>query len=274
MRRIPSEILTEIFLHCTDPEVEPRFPGDFRASHDLLQPLWPMANRRASVATALEPFRDRRRQKRDPGLGREMSLRLQWSGQVPLFISLNSYGQSCFPGIMDILFDVSPRWEAAALILSEADFRFFLESTCTFLIFKKLLIASWELIEWPAADVHQFFEHFPAPEALSFRSDEFNDMTVLPWSQICTWELNEFPADQLLQTLPLLSLGAWVAAGYGSAPNSDFGNVTSPISALTLDDCEAIFMDLVLGSLTAPFLERLIISPSCLSSSTLGSIII
>jgi hypothetical protein len=175
---------------------------------------------------------------------------------------------------MDMLFGVSPQWEAAALILSEVDFRFLLESTCTFLILKKLLIASWEFIEWPATDVCQFFKHFPALEALSLWRDQFNDMTVLPWSRIRTWELNEFLADQPLQTLPLLSLGAQVAAGYGSAPNSDFGNVMSPISALTLDDCEAIFMDLVLGSLTAPFLERLIISPSCLSSSTLGSIII
>ncbi|KAJ7830352.1 hypothetical protein B0H14DRAFT_3872688 [Mycena olivaceomarginata] len=278
VRRIPSEILTEIFLRCTDPEVEPRFPGDFRASYDLLQPIIQVCGRWRTVGLASPRLWNRFEidgdRNEDPGLGREISLRLQRSGQVPLFISLNSYGQSCFPGIMDILFDVSSRWEAAALILSEADFRFLLESTCTFPILKKLLIASWEFIEWPAADVRQFFERFPALEELSLRSDEFNNMTILPWSRIRTWELNEFPADQLLQTLPLLSPGARVAAGYGSAPNSYFGNVTSPISALILDDCEAIFMDLVLGSLTAPFLERLVISPSCLSSSTLGSIIV
>jgi hypothetical protein len=202
-------------------------------------------------------------------LVQETSLQLQRSGQAPLSLSLGSFRHSCPPGVLDILFDVSPRWYDVRLTLSKAHCRILLDSTCTFPILKKLAISCWELLEWSATDVRRFFARFPVLEELGFQSEDFNDLTLLPWSQLRACRMEGFTGDELLRTLPLLLPGARVAAKFGIESDPVPGNVQSPIGVLTLNFCETSFIDAVLSSLTAPSLEELIIFGSVATASTL-----
>ncbi|KAJ7364477.1 hypothetical protein DFH08DRAFT_930390 [Mycena albidolilacea] len=274
VRRVPSDIMSEIFLRCVDPDSS----GNFRSTYAALQPIMQVCGQWRVVALGSPRLWSRIVVDEDGAkegrLVQETSLQLQRSGQAPLSLSLGSFRHSCPPGVLDILFDVSPRWYDVRLTLSKAHCRILLDSTCTFPILKKLAISCWELLEWPATDVRRFFARFPVLEELGYQSGDFSDLTLLPWPQLRACQMESFTGDELLRTLPLLLPGARVAAKFGLESDPVPGNVRSPICALTLNFCETTFIDTVLSSLTAPSLEELTIFGSVATSSTLPSTIL
>lgn len=99
VRRLPNEILTEIFLCCTDPE-PPEWPC---SSYETLLPVMQVCGRWRAAGLAspqLWNFFDicGHRNER-PQLREEICLRLQRSGQMPISISLASCGwqRNCTP---------------------------------------------------------------------------------------------------------------------------------------------------------------------------------
>jgi hypothetical protein len=104
----------------------------------------------------------------DSSIQETSRLQLQWSGQVPLSIVLDSdhYGGYWFDHL-DILFDVSLHWQDVMLDLSDEDlFCHLLASPCAFPLLKKLAIWSPGSMELLIVDASQFFKRFPALEKL------------------------------------------------------------------------------------------------------------
>ncbi|KAJ7811050.1 hypothetical protein B0H14DRAFT_3880239 [Mycena olivaceomarginata] len=153
---------------------------------------------------------------------------------------------------LDILFDVSPRWQDVMLDLSDEDlFRHLLASPgapCAFPLLKKLAVWSPGSMESLGADAFQFFERFPALEELELRSDKFSDLMLLPLCRLHTFTLYRCPPDVLLRSSRSFHWAHVVAFLHNDSLELD----AIPICALTLTSSRQDLLDALLGSLTAP----------------------
>ncbi|KAJ7865628.1 hypothetical protein B0H14DRAFT_2440227 [Mycena olivaceomarginata] len=265
VRRVPSDIIAEIFLRCVDPDLL----GGYRSSSDALEPIMQVCGQWRAVALG-SPRLWNRFVIDEHGIGtedrkliHETSLQLQRSGQAPLSLSLGNYRHSCPPRILDILLDVSPRWHDVRLSLSEEHYRFLFATTCPFPVLKKLSIYSGESVEWPAEVIRQFFDRLPRLEELRLENEHpFSDLSLLPWSRLRIRALKRCKAAELLRVLSLLSPETRVFTQFGGSDADLYpvAKVQSPICALELHLCETMFMGTILDHLTASSLEELVLS--------------
>ncbi|KAJ7679020.1 hypothetical protein DFH06DRAFT_503569 [Mycena polygramma] len=251
VRRLPSDILAEIFSRCVDfsetsgPQTGPmlvQVSGRWRAHALDLPQLWSY-------------FYIPPEEIHDEFYKRQIPLQLQRSRQTPLYISMYTpYGDVT----LNLLLTASARWKDVELSFSSALYRQFFASACNFTTLKKLVLLSWDQLEWPVDGVRHLFERLPALNELQLDTYKPFSHLPFPWSQLRRCTLKQCRPEDLLQVLPLLSPGAHLFGRQSTLrPVRLFTeNIRSPIHGLELDGSMR-FMTTVFSSLTAPALKEL-----------------
>ncbi|KAF7336931.1 F-box domain-containing protein [Mycena venus] len=258
LRRLPSEILLEIFEHCVDPLI----PLDPRCNAPWI--ISQVCSRWRAVALSspllwrhfvLVDWRDGNPQSQ---LRRLSELQLERARHAPLSIRFTLQRTI---DVLELFLAVSAQWEDAALALSPEGFRHFFDHGGKFWALKRLSLSSWE----PIPDTHSvdLRESFPVLQDLKLElyNEDFPRRLLLPWSQLRTCALSDIHSVELLWIASQLSPGSEVSA-FGGA-NIDNVRSTSQtrslIGSLTLTQCGEVFVSDVLDTLVASALEILVV---------------
>ncbi|KAJ6507936.1 hypothetical protein C8R47DRAFT_1100046 [Mycena vitilis] len=263
VRRLPGDVLAEIFSHCVDAGAAVHPPQTRDALRRIVQVS---GNWRAIAVGSPHLWRHLfipQAQIDDGTFKRRIPLQLQQSRQAPVHILMYAAETQNNQAdvALNLLLPASARWEELALSLRTPHYRQLLASTCDFPALKKLTILSWDTLEWHNDDVLHFFGCLPVLEELEL--DTLHSFTHLPfpWSQLRRCVLKRCHPADLLRILPLLSPGAHLSGVQSGMPPEEAppGNVRSTVHALKLhgytDSCTT-----VLNSLTAPALKELELS--------------
>jgi hypothetical protein len=169
MRRIPSDVLVEIFLRCLDPSAPlgPPYRGG------TLESIVQVCGRWRTIAMESPQlwrhFVIRGNPSNFAPLTREIRLQLGRSRQIPICITLYTrepYEDTYPTDILDLFLRVSARWQDIRLSLSHAHYMHLFASTCDFPVLKRLTLICRDQLDWSAGDVVHFFSALPALEEL------------------------------------------------------------------------------------------------------------
>ncbi|KAJ7364294.1 hypothetical protein DFH08DRAFT_270719, partial [Mycena albidolilacea] len=261
MRRIPSDVLVEIFLRCLDPNAPlgPPYRGG------TLESIVQVCGRWRTIAMESPQLWRHFDIQGNPSnfapLTRKIRLQLGRSRQIPICITLDTREcEDTYPtDILDLFLRVSARWQDIRLSLSPAHYMHLFASTCDFPVLKRLALICWDQLDWSAGDVIHFFSALPALE----------ELLEFPWAWLRKCTLTRCDEDMILRILPLLAPDAHFSSMVFGPARISIGNVQSPIGALALDSCYkepvAVFC-----SLTAPSLKELAITTYIESPSQLA----
>ncbi|KAJ7094299.1 hypothetical protein C8R44DRAFT_814186 [Mycena epipterygia] len=256
MRRLPSEILSEIFGHSSDP------PTSFDPRNSMPWRIIQVCSRWRDVALAspllwcrfsLRGYRSRGLD--DTGISREISLQLQRSSQAPLSIYMEDQYNA-----LDLFLAASTRWQDVTLFLNLQQYQHLFASGADFPILKKLSITTSQSLHWSATDVARFFDSLPALEELALNAGciEMPSYLPLPWARLrkCTFTVCQ--ASDILRFLSFVSPGTDVYITVLRTNGIELpSHVSSPMRSLTID--YSMYLSAFLSYLTAPLLEELVI---------------
>ncbi|KAJ7301661.1 hypothetical protein DFH08DRAFT_906622 [Mycena albidolilacea] len=265
LRRLPSEILLEIFEHCRLDHLTFLTAGPHR---NMLWIISQVCSRWRTVAL------------NSPMLWRRFVLR-DWLSNIHhhdlMRLSAMQLARArCVPLSLDLTFDdlvvdtlalflaVSAQWEDVELILCPRGFRHFFNHSGTFAALKRLTMSSWN----PLPDTHDvdWRESFTALEHLTLKlfNEPFPRRLLLPWAQLRTCALKNVDSFEVLWIASQLSPGTAVSTfeGMDIANGGDVRSTSqtrSLISSLTLTKCGEAFVSNLLNSLVAPAIETLVL---------------
>ncbi|KAJ6512797.1 hypothetical protein C8R45DRAFT_961420 [Mycena sanguinolenta] len=259
-RRLPNEILLEIFEHCVDPlaPLDPRYNMSWIISQ--VCSLWRIL---ALNSPLLWRYFILENQRHINDVDEKHSYFRRWSAtqlgrarHIPLSIRLKLERTV---DILELLLESSAQWGEAALSISPEGFTHFFGHGGKFLLLKSLTLRSWRSIP---NTVHDLRESFPALEdlRLALSNEAFPRSLLLPWARLRTCALEDVDSIEFSWIASQLSTGAKISVLYGA--NND--NRSTPqtqtlINSLTLSDCGRHFISAILDSLVAPALEKLVI---------------
>ncbi|KAF7374485.1 F-box domain-containing protein [Mycena sanguinolenta] len=259
-RRLPNEILLEIFGHCVDPlaPLDPRYNMSWIISQ--VCSLWRIL---ALNSPQLWRYFILENQRHINDIDEKHCYFRRWSAiqlgrarHIPLFIHLKLERTV---DILKLLLESSAQWGEAALSISPEGFTHFFGHGGEFLALKSLTLRSWRPI--PRA-VHDLRESFPVLEdlRLALSNEALPRSLLLPWAQLRRCALEDVDSIEFSWIASQLSSGAQISVLYGANnDNRSTPQTKTPINSLTLSECGRHFISALLNSLVAPTLETLII---------------
>ncbi|KAJ7707313.1 hypothetical protein B0H17DRAFT_1032367 [Mycena rosella] len=258
IRRLPSEILSEIFSRCSR-----KWDGCKPRIFATVCSRW----RDVALATPrlwCNVWVDREEVK-PQSLSFLLSLQLERSGQVPLSVVFSD--PFIAPCILESLIAVSHRWESVDLVLTGPQRELIHSSNCHFPILKRLILQT------PSLELGNLSRPLPLLEELSldgryFSDDNFELIEPLlippqfPWTGFTKCSLVQCTAADVLNILraspPMedLSLGHC----YGpSERDQEPIPTTSNIRSLNIRSCNAAFTREFFPCFSAPNLQELLV---------------
>ncbi|KAJ7196808.1 hypothetical protein GGX14DRAFT_671962 [Mycena pura] len=261
VRRIPRDILGEIFSHYLDASAYPPSRLPTRLLHLVgVCDRW----RTISLASPLlwrhvHLGADAWKLSDVSGKMQQISLQLQRSAPVALSIGLAVMaGSRLLNSILDLLLTESRRWQNLFLRMHPSDFKLLATSGAEFPILEKL---DMEFRESVAGHAALFFRSLPALVDLTLTAHRTSipDGLDFIWAQLRTCTLIGCWMDDILRILPLFSAVARVCVT-DCFPCADVHptSVHTVVSDLSLW-CYQEVTDTLLDTLTAPCLKRLVI---------------
>ncbi|KAK7006095.1 F-box domain-containing protein [Favolaschia claudopus] len=253
LRRIPNELLVEIFELCIDPD----------------SPLDP--KRHASWIMSQVCSHWRAVAINSPSLWRHihhsydfhthqslLSTQLERAQRIPrLSIRLLPNHTD---DALDLVLQASAQWEQASLDLANDGFVRFFNHTGTFTALKRLSLRSWDKL--PATFTVDWSHSFTRLEELSLDLcyDTLPHQLPIPWAQLRVLCLSNGRSLDLLWLVSQLSAVTTISVSgggnYGNEPPTS-RTVSRSMTSLTLNDCAEVFIEEVLGYLVAPALQTM-----------------
>ncbi|KAJ7081822.1 hypothetical protein B0H15DRAFT_446969 [Mycena belliarum] len=257
VRKLPNEILAEVFFHCGDPR-----SGDLE-NWAMSQVCWrwrtvALSTPRRWTNIAIHPWS--RIYTSDRRLLLLLSLQIERSGPLPLILRYEGHMQ--FPrdtrrSILDLFLSAAHRWQDVSLDMTYANFQRLSDFTGGFPSLTRLAILNGENLGIPIGSV---FSNCPRLHCVQLLSFPRLDMLELPWAQLntCTLEVSAHDVSRILQKTPgietiFLRRGRQLTDVAMLTPSCSLQSLKS-LSMISYDDSETI-----LAILTAPALRRLII---------------
>ncbi|KAJ7745650.1 hypothetical protein B0H16DRAFT_1889277 [Mycena metata] len=285
IRRLPADILSEIFSHHVGSNMSFTNPTDV-----VLEPILQVSRGWRDIALTRpylwrhffvqrKPSETRHRVEMDLS---KISQQLRRSGQSPLSLTLDICDEQYPIEVLQLFLAEAIRWREANLTFSSRHLAHLLTSTGAFPALKKLSIhdGSPQHAGSHATDVRLFFDTLEGPAIEELALEVHVSRLAFPWPRLHKLALHSCQVNELLHILPLLSPGAWVSCTFGgSSRDQSRGDLSStkaqsPIHALELHRCPESFVAEVLTSLTAPSLAELTITPFTEGACTITSDII
>ncbi|KAJ7471557.1 hypothetical protein B0H11DRAFT_1867742 [Mycena galericulata] len=249
LRRLPSEILLEIFAHCRDDNLTNNAPwgivrvcSRWRAVALASPRLW------SHFSVQLRDF--------EVYSGREdTSLQLERSGHAPLSIKV----RGVVPDVLGVLLSASTRWHDLELHLPVPLLRDILQFQHSFPILEKLEIDTWsQMLSDP---IPSFIASLPALKELTLapaRGLLPAYFTHIQWSRLRSCTLKKCPLRETLRAMSLLSPGTrLVIDSPSNRIDALTGHTSSSILSLTFTNCHLGYIRQMFGALTTPSLEEL-----------------
>lgn len=265
IRRLPNEILLEIFAYCRDGR-------SFHLSNNAPWRIARVCSRWRAVALGMPRLWSRfcvaeLSRDKDGAGSRAISLQLERSGNAPLYVQLRGgLDRSVLEmdrTALDVVLRASMRWQNLELCLSASQLHILLPLRPRFAALEKLHIQTWGQPKTSLNPIPSFIKSLPALKELTLEPERglLSDYTTtITWSRLnaCT-----FKACRLRDTLnifPLLSPGTRVTIMNPSKLIDDYhmlNPTTSPIRSLTLTSCDSSYIEKMFCGLIAPALEEL-----------------
>ncbi|KAJ7639219.1 hypothetical protein FB45DRAFT_1055377 [Roridomyces roridus] len=277
IRRVPNEILAELFAHCVD-VTKPLDPlaGDawvisrvcrrWRAVALACPELW------SHFAVSEKPMKH---------LQDFICIQLERVPHpAPLYIRFRD-PYTPLADIMDLFLAVHDRWQDVAFF-SHHNFTQFVEHACRipFPRLRKLQLYSSVLKSLQKDETtFDIVDSFPAlvEVLLELRYRHFPSQLHLPWSQLrrCTlWEARTSDVLRILALLPTSSSASVLGAEHDRFAAAPPSPTESQINSLELDYCHPLFNTNLFGVLRAPALKKLALNhgyqPACRPSKVLS----
>ncbi|KAJ6545047.1 hypothetical protein DFH09DRAFT_659085 [Mycena vulgaris] len=248
LRRLPSEILSEIFLHCSRSQ-DGCTPRPFAAVCSrwrdvaLLTPrLWcNVYLYETEIAT--------------PSLHSLLSLQLERSGQVPLDVVFSDpYDKT---SIFELVLTASHRWQSLDLDLTFSQHEHLCSSASHFPILKRLTI---RIV--PSLELGNLSKPLPLLEELTLKWPPYLVPPELPWTRLTKCTLIHCSSFEVLNILRSSSAMEELSLYQCYGPDQRDPKpipTTSKIRYLKMSRCDRAFNKDFLAYLTAPVLQELLI---------------
>ncbi|KAJ7067406.1 hypothetical protein C8F01DRAFT_667194 [Mycena amicta] len=260
LRRVPSEILGEIFKHVIQENIY--------TDTEALCGLGAVCGHWRTV-TLSNPFlwrnidlNDLRAQKNTSLQSRRITTQIQRSREAPLVVTVitaHNFDPRTLP-LFDLLLMASARWQRATLSLWPGQFAHISQSGAAFSSLSTLKLYVDNSFPQNAS---RFFKSLCAMTDLTLETAvPIPSNLGLPWAQLRACSLSHFSLKDIVHVLPLLppqSSLSLRSSGHWRGPLPSL--TTSFISALSFDDCKLDFVDQLLAILTSPTLKKLAIRP-------------
>ncbi|KAJ7067395.1 hypothetical protein C8F01DRAFT_666822 [Mycena amicta] len=258
LRRVPSEILGEIFKHVVQESRYGKVEALCRLS--VVCGHWRTVTLNNPLLWRNITLDDLDAQKNTSRESRVISAQIQRSREAPLIVTIvtaHKFYPPTLP-VFDLLLMSSARWQRAGLTLWPEHFAHISQSGAAFSSLSTLKLHVYNSFPQNAS---RFFKSLSALTDLTLETAvPIRSNLGIPWAQLRTCRLSHVSLKDVAHVLSLLppqsslslrSSGRW----HGPLPSS----TTSFISALSLDNCNLDFVDQLLAILTSPTLKKLAI---------------
>ncbi|KAF7336944.1 F-box domain-containing protein [Mycena venus] len=246
IHRLPIEILSEIFLHCSTKQdgCKPRLVATVcrRWRHVALSTSQLWCNIHLNAETIeVESLRSL------------LVLQLQRSGQVPLSIVFREPRDTA--STLQLLLTVSQRWQSLdLLILTASQHELIRTSTSLFPVLKKLTLRNVTSFE-----LGNLFRPLPLLEELVLDWLECPLPSTLPWTRITKCDIYGCSSEEVLNVLHSAPSIVNLSLYDCHVDNKDLTTITSAIRSLTISHCTSGFARSFLNHLTVPNLQELVL---------------
>ncbi|KAJ7649900.1 hypothetical protein FB45DRAFT_5700 [Roridomyces roridus] len=263
LRRLPNEMLSAIFVHCTDLDT----PFD-PARNDV----WVIARvcsrwRAVALATPrlwsnfiLPPGPMEFQQPLPPPIPIEhWEVQLDRAHLAPLAIRLQQRSALVTRELMELLLDASSQWEEVTITHLD-DFYWFIDHDSEFTRLKRLTLGGYGygpllLDDTLTVDMTQ---SLPALTYLHFSLSPFPRHLILPWSQLRTCVLHRIRMSDIQWILPLLSSGTQVSIHRPEDHGGDLSPLVTRIESLEIVNSSPHTLSSLLNIIVAPDLQKLL----------------
>ncbi|KAJ7727324.1 hypothetical protein DFH07DRAFT_233086 [Mycena maculata] len=259
IRRLPTEILSEIFGHYVN-----TLP--FRPRINV--PITQVCRRFREVALASPALWCHFWARTNKYDIRAVKLQLEWSGHMPLSIDL---GPVVSGGMQGLLSASARRWQELTLELPAVP-RHCLPSGEDLPSLKRLSVRirtrQMSLLPDPNPS---FIKSVPALEELTLFNNHGSLSSLyfaLDWARLRVCTLNQCLLDDTLRILPLFSPGTSLTLEYCTRLGDSISPISSPISSLTVRCCSFDLVAQLLRALAVPALETLDLSDPFVAHET------
>ncbi|KAJ7145112.1 hypothetical protein C8R43DRAFT_550704 [Mycena crocata] len=249
MRRLPSEILSEIFTYCVGqqdgcrPRVVSAICSRWREVVLSTPRLW------CDIYLREEEIRL-------PSLHSLLSLQLERSAQVPLSIVFSYLHDDI--SILELLLTASDRWQSLDLDLTTDQHEHVRGSSNHFPLLRKLVVRIT-----PSFDLGNLSRPLPLLEDLTLSWPPCPIPSKFPWTGLLNCTLFHCSSSEALSVLHssarMEEFSLYNCYCPSQRDSSHLTAITSTIRSLTISHCSGPFNQGFLGALTAPKLQELII---------------
>ncbi|KAJ7605416.1 hypothetical protein FB45DRAFT_1069376 [Roridomyces roridus] len=267
LRRLPNEMLSEIFLRCMD------FDAPFDPVRNEAWVLARVCRRWRSVASTTSHLWSHFIFPQDEYTGRPRARlipRRLWETQLeraypsPLTIRFPHHAG---PELLDIFFSAAHRWKDVVFV-NVRDFTRFVNLGVDFPYLQRLAMnddTPWEPLLPTNAPGADLMEAMPALThlTLSLRSHRFPRKLQLPWWQLCKYDVGNFQIPHIREILPFLSPGSHLTLRVGNAivsERDDVAPILTGIESLEIMGGLQGYRSHPLNILVAPLLKKLLIT--------------